>query len=187
MSSGLVSISTSKGLITTPRLLLRNWELSDLDDLHAVNSNPNVMRHFPTVMTKEETLAQLKRFQNHQDKEGFSYFAAELKETGECIGFIGMARQNYTAEFTPCVDIGWRLKESAWGKGYATEGAKACLEFAWNELKLQEVYAIAVPQNESSFHVMKKIGMHYYGDFFHQALVDYPELHRCKSYRIEAI
>lgn len=171
--------------IRTPRLLLRNWEPTDLDDLHAVNSNPNVMRHFPSVMTKEETAAQLERFRVHQAKEGFSYFAAEIRETGECIGFIGMARQTYESAFTPCVDIGWRLKESAWGNGYATEGAKACLEFAWNELKLPEVYAIAVLQNKPSFRVMEKIGMRYYGDFFHPALADYPEIQQCKTYRIK--
>lgn len=172
-------------MITTPRLLLRNWEPTDLNDLHAVNSNPNVMRHFPSVLSKEATSAQLQRFRDHQAREGFSYFAAELLETGECIGFIGMARQTYDAEFTPCVDIGWRLKESAWGNGYATEGAKACLEFARNKLDLTEVYAVAVSQNEPSFRVMEKIGMHYHGDFFHPLLASYPALQRCKVYRTE--
>lgn len=168
--------------ITTSRLHLRNWRAADLEDLHAVNANPNVMRYFPKTMTREETRGQLERFMHHHEQEGFTYFAAELRETGECIGFIGMCRQTYSAEFTPCVDIGWRLKESAWGKGYATEGAKACLEFARNSLGLSAVYAVATADNQPSFNVMKKIGMSYYGDFFHPSLADYPALHHCKAY-----
>ncbi|MEL6142471.1 MAG: GNAT family N-acetyltransferase, partial [Bacteroidota bacterium] len=89
------------------------------------------------------------------------------------------------ADFTPCIDIGWRLKKAHWGNGYATEGAQACLEYAWNKLDAVEIYAIAVEQNLPSIRVMQKIGMSYYGHFYHPNLAEYPHLHKCVAYRIE--
>lgn len=87
------------------------------------------MKHFPKPLTLIETKNFIYRLQNHFDTHGYNYFATEILSSRELIGFIGLAYQDYGAEFNPSTDIGWRLKKSAWNKGYATEGAKRCLEF----------------------------------------------------------
>ncbi|MEM9931038.1 MAG: GNAT family N-acetyltransferase [Bacteroidota bacterium] len=172
-------------LFTSDRLGFRNWTMNDLDDLYEMNSTPQVMRHFPATQRREECEAFILRAQRHFQEHGFNYYAVDHLASQECIGFTGLARQTYTAPFTPCTDIGWRLKEAHWGHGYATEGAKACLLHAKHELGLNEIFAVAVKQNEASINVMRKIGMQYHGNFFHPALKDHPELAECVVYRIE--
>ena len=105
-------------------------------------------------------------------------------ETGEFIGFIGFAYQAYETEFSPATDIGWRLKRSAWAKGFATEGAKRCLEYAFDELKLDYVIATCTKHNSDSEHVMRKIGMKRMGEFKHPKLKDYPDYEDCICYEI---
>ena len=125
--------------------------------------------------------------QKHFDKNGYTYFATNILENGEFIGFIGLAFQDYKSPFTPAVDIGWRLKKSAWGKGFATERAKRCLEFAFNELSLNEVIAVCTKNNLKSERVMQKIGMQKIGEFNHPKLKKYPELERYVCYVIEKL
>ena len=93
--------------------------------------------------------------------------------------------QTYEAPFTPITDIGWRLKKSAWGKGYATEGAKVCLDYAFKQLKLDSVASVCPTVNIPSENVMKKIGMTKQGTFKHPKLTDYPKLEECVWYKIE--
>ncbi|PHI20482.1 GNAT family N-acetyltransferase [Lewinellaceae bacterium SD302] len=171
---------------SSPRLIFRNWTPADVSAFQEVNGDPEVMAHFPSVLNETETAALIDRLTKHYSDHGFTYFAVELKESGEFIGFIGMARQTYEASFTPCVDIGWRLKRSAWGHGYATEGAVACLDFAWRVLGLDSVYAVAVAGNLPSIKVMRRVGMQYDHHFFHLALDDHPDLQKCAVYRIDA-
>lgn len=94
----------------------------------------------------------------------------EVKESKEFIGFIGFHRPSFEADFTPCIEIGWRLKRDAWGKGYATEGAKACLKYGFTELNFKEVYSFTAKINKPSEKVMKKIGMQYVKEFDHPKL-----------------
>ena len=101
----------------------------------------------------------------------------------EFIGFIGLMNQTYESHFTPCVDIGWRLRRSAWGQGYATEGALACLHFAQESLSLSEVVSVASVSNKASERVMQKIGMTKVGEFDHLLLLDFPELNPCLLYQ----
>lgn len=171
-------------LFTSERLGFRAWRTADLEDFHAVNSDPKVMEHFPATLSKAETAAFIERLQQHQLEHGHCYFATEELATGSLIGFIGLAYQGYEAYFTPCVDIGWRLRHSAWGKGYATEGAKACLAYGFNKLGLEEIFAVAVQPNTPSIRVMEKIGMRYDKAFKHPALAAYPALETCVVYRI---
>ena len=105
--------------------------------------------------------------------------------TKEFIGFIGLAYQDYQTEFTPAIDIGWRLKRSAWGKGYATEGAKRCLEFGFNTLDLNQIIATCAMDNLKSENVMQKIGMKQLGVFIHPELKEYPSYEQCKYYGIQ--
>ena len=143
------------------------------------------MEHFPKPLSKDETLHFIKRLQTHYNKNGYNYFATELLDTGELIGFIGLAHQDYKSDFTPAVDIGWRLKKSAWGKGFATEGAKKCLDFAFNTLKLDRVISVCTEKNHKSENIMKKIGMVKVGEFNHPKLKAYPEYEKCLCYEIK--
>jgi RimJ/RimL family protein N-acetyltransferase len=91
--------------------------------------------------------------------------------------------QNYPADFTPCVDIGWRLAKAQWGNGFASEGAKACLDYAKKTLKIEEIYSIAPKINLRSEKVMQKIGMQKVKEFKHPLLSDYPHLEDCVLYK----
>ena len=171
--------------IQTQRLGLRNWKKEDLEAMTAINQDSKVMQFFPNMPDRAATKAYIKRMQTQFAKSQYCYFAAEVLATKEFIGFIGIMYQDYEAAFTPCVDIGWRLKQTAWGKGYATEGAKACLEYAFNQLKIPKIYSVAPLINQPSIAVMKKIGMHQVSTFNHPALKQFPTLETCALYLIE--
>ena len=173
-------------LFTSNRLGFRKWNNEDIDDLYELCSDEKVMEHFPSVLSKKECEDFLQRLQDHYEKNGHSYFAVEVLDTGENIGFIGLALQDYESEFTPAVDVGYRLKTSAWGKGYATEGAERCLKHAFEDLNLDRVIATCVEQNIASEKVMKKIGMEKKGHFNHPKLKDNPDYRNCIWYELLA-
>lgn len=172
-------------MITTPRLLLRPWQKSDLAAMAEINADDRVMEFFPSTQTEEQTKEFIGRQHLQQKERGHCYFAAELRTTGRLIGFIGISYQNYDAHFTPCVDIGWRLHPDVWGQGLATEGAQACLTFAFEDLNLTEIVAVAVQQNMPSTRVMEKIGMTYHSSFDHPALAHRPDLKTCVLFTIK--
>ena len=171
-------------LFGSERLAFRTWIDSDLMAMHSISSDPEVMHYFPAVKTKEETKAFIQRMQIEFEQRKYCYFPTVLKATQEVIGFIGLAYQTYNAPFNPAVDIGWRLSKKHWGKGYATEGAKACLKYAFEKLELKEVISIATTANVPSTSVMKKIGMEHQYDFEHSLLLDYPKIKMCSLYSI---
>ena len=142
------------------------------------------MEHFPKPLTVKETAEFINRLQIHYTKYGFNYYATEILESGELIGFIGLAFQDYKTDFTPAADIGWRLKKSAWGNGFATEGAKKCLEFGFIELNLEKIISTCTEKNAKSEKVMKKIGMEKIGIFNHPKLKEFPEYEKCICYGI---
>jgi len=172
-------------IFQSQRLGFRPWAESDFEEFKRMNADPEVMRHSPGTLSEEQSEGFFQRLQDHYAKHGFCYFATDLLETGELIGFIGFAYQDYESEFTPAIDIGWRLKTSAWGKGYATEGAKRCLEYGFEKLGLASVISVCIVRNEPSENVMKKIGMMRQGIFNHPRLVDYPDLENCVCYKME--
>lgn len=173
-------------IIKTPRLGLRNWHYSDLATMADLNADPEVMEYFPKTQTIDQTSSFINRMQQHYEDHGFCYFAVDLLGNQEFIGFIGLLHQNYDAPFTPCIDIGWRLKRSSWGYGYATEGAAACLEFGFEKLGLKTIHSVASVSNTPSEKVMQKIGMKKLLKFDHPKLLDYLELKECVVYSIEA-
>ena len=170
---------------TSQRLGFRNWQQEDLDMFAEMNADPDVMEHFPNTLTREESAASLSKAIRHFNERNYTYFATEIIDTGELIGFIGLLYQEYNTIFTPATDIGWRLKKSAWGNGYATEGAKRCLKYAFNELNLSHIVSVCTIQNVKSENVMKKIGMKKMGGFLHPNLTLYPDYERCIWYRIK--
>ena len=175
----------SNYLFTSQRLGFRPWTPDDLEEFAAMNADPAVMEYFPKPLSREESAEFLDRLFKHQAKHGYCYFAAEVLKSRELIGFIGLASQSYSAPFTPAIDIGWRLKRSAWGNGYATEGAKRCLQFAFEDLQLEKVVSTCPRKNHRSELVMQKIGMKKAGEFDHPNLQEYPVLQKCVWYEIE--
>ena len=170
---------------TSARLGFRNWNDSDLDIMTTINADVDVMEHFPSIQSREVTLSFIERMQKQFVENGFCYYAVELLEKNEFIGFIGLSKQEYNAGFeTPFIDIGWRLKKSTWNKGYATEGAKRCLEYAFKTLKLKIIYAIVTSNNDKSMRVMEKIGMKKHSTFMHPLIADDSNLKECVAYKI---
>jgi len=170
-------------LFISQRLGFRNWEDDDISLMAAINRDPEVMKYFPDVKTFIETEDFTRRMQRQYAEKGYCYFAVETLANRQLIGFIGLSEQTFKAEFTPCIDIGWRLAKSAWGKGYATEGAKRCLEYAFDNLRIPEVNAIAPSVNQASINVMAKIGMKKIMDFEHPLLLKNTGLKNCVLYR----
>jgi len=163
---------------------LRPWTTDDIDAMAAISGDHDVMRYFPSVQDKQHVTGFVKRQIQQFDEKAYCYFATELRETRHLIGFIGISYQEYEAKFTPCIDIGWRLGRSHWGKGYATEGAKACLDYAFRTLNIKEIVSVAACINTPSIHVMKKLGMQHQYDFEHTLLTDYPHISKCSLYTI---
>jgi len=179
-----MKMRNSDYIFTTERLGFRNWKASDLDQMAHLNADPEVMKYFPSTVDRSHTKAYIERMQKQFDEKQYCYFAVERLDQKVFIGFIGLSYQTYDAPFTPCVDIGWRLAQEHWGKGFATEGAKACLNYAFNDMGIKTIFSVASIANKPSTNVMKKIGMVYDQSFDHPALVDTPELNPCVVYKI---
>ena len=156
----------------TKRLILREWQDSDLAPFIAMGQDPLVMEYFPSLLNPEESSAMIERVKLVFKESGFCFYACELKTSREFIGFIGLSAPKFQANFTPCVEIGWRIASKHWGKGYATEGALKCLEVGFNQFNLDEIVSFAVKDNYKSHNVMDKIGMQrdLSGDFLHPNL-----------------
>ena len=171
-------------IFTSNRLGFRNWEDTDLDKMLALNQDTEVMKFFPSIQDSLATASFIKRMQVEYSEYDYCYFVVELKSNSEFLGFIGISNQDYGDKLGKFVDIGWRLKKSAWGKGYATEGAKQCLIYAKKELRLPKLYAVAPKINLYSISVMKKIGMNKVKEFDHPKLIEYPRIKQCVLYEI---
>ncbi len=145
--------------IRTDRLLLRRWRPADRDPFVLMNGSPQVMEFFPAVLSPEETDAMISRIEDHFTRYGFGPWAAELRATGEFIGYVGLLIPSFIAAFTPCVEIGWRLAPAYWGGGLATEGARAVVQYGFESLWLPQIVSFTVVDNVRSRRVMTKIGM----------------------------
>jgi RimJ/RimL family protein N-acetyltransferase len=172
-------------LFTSSRLGFRNWEASDVHAFARLNADPEVMRYFPATLTREASKTFMKRLQGHFRETGYTYYATELLDSRELIGFIGLLQQDYVAPFTPATDIGWRLLREHWGQGYAAEGAKRCLHHAFDALGLNRVVSVCPKVNSPSELVMRKVGMQRQGEFEHPGLRDHPWLNPCIWYEIK--
>ncbi|HZU21120.1 MAG TPA: GNAT family N-acetyltransferase [Gaiellaceae bacterium] len=171
--------------LRTPRLLLRQWRDDDLEPFAALNSDPEVMEHFPRPHTREESDAFARRIREHIAAAGWGLWAVEVQASGEFVGFVGLAEPRFDAHFTPALEVGWRLERRAWGHGYATEGARAAVAFAFGGLGRDEVVSFTSATNTRSQRVMQRLGMtHDPADDFAHPLVDDPRLRRHVLYRL---
>ncbi len=162
----------------TPRLILRDWQEEDFPHFCAMNADPEVMRYFKSVLSESESLDLLNRIKEEISQSGYGLWAVEEKSSGEWAGFIGLHLIVFESSFTPCVEIGWRLKKSAQGRGLATEGAREVLDFARDKLALQGVYSFTSILNRPSENVMKKLGMEKIDEFDHPLIPEGHELRR---------
>ena len=170
-------------IVETPRLLLRDWRDSDAEPFRQLNADPEVMRYFLKPLSGAESEEFLDRIRAEIQSAGFGLYAAELKESGAFIGLLGFHVPTFVADFTPCVEIGWRLAREAWGHGYATEGASACLAYGFEQLGFDEVYSFTSVPNKPSQNVMQKIGMKFTGTFGHPKVEPGHPLHEHVLYR----
>lgn len=174
--------------IRTERLVLRNWEDRDRELFHRINSDDQVMEFFGLRRSRAESDELFDRLRNNAERDGFGFTAAELKDGGETIGFVGIVRTDlepFIAKGT--MEIGWRLAPEFWGKGYVTEAAEAWLAYAFDVVGEEEIVSFAVANNHRSTAVMQRLGMHYEPsrDFDHPRVPEsQPHLRRHVLFRL---
>jgi RimJ/RimL family protein N-acetyltransferase len=174
----------------TNRLLIRNWREDDVDLFHEINSDKDVMAFFPFRRDRQQSHDLLHVLKNRIEETGYGFFALEQKSDGKPLGFAGLALAN-VEPLLPAgsVEIGWRLATRYWGKGYATESAKALLHLGFTKRGLEEIVSFAVFNNQRSLSVMERIGMKPdpSRDFDHPKIPDtHPHLKRHSFYTISA-
>jgi RimJ/RimL family protein N-acetyltransferase len=170
--------------LKTHRLLLRQWRDADVAPWAAMNADPAVREFFPEVLTHEQSAASLAHFRAELDERGWGWWAVEVAATGEFVGFAGLDPVDEELPF-PGVEVGWRLARWAWGRGYATEAGRACLDHGFDALGLDEILAITAAGNERSRAVMRRLGMTYDpADDFEDPTVEAGPLRHSVVYRI---
>jgi len=152
--------------LRTDRLLLRRWRAADRAPFAALNADPVVMEHFPARLTRAESDAFVDRIDATFDQRGYGLWAVEVVDDyssegdiAEFAGYVGLVLADFEADFTPAVEIGWRLAAAYWGRGYAPEAARAVVAFGFDTLALDEIVSFTAVENVRSQRVMQKIGM----------------------------
>ena len=145
--------------LETQRLTIKPSTLEDLDDLYAIQSDPDVMQYIGQgVRTRSEVSEWLAKAIAHHQKHGFSFCSVFEKESKQLIGQAGLQYLSYD-EQQPDIEIGYRLKKQSWGKGYATELTKALIDWGFSNLPIDKLVAVINPANEKSRKVLEKAGM----------------------------
>lgn len=177
---------TAIATLETERLILRPWREADKPAFAALNADPEVMRHFPKLMTREESDTLAERIMTRMAERGWGSFAVEVKGAEPFIGFVGPNVPAYAIPCGPCVEVGWRLARSAWGRGYATEAARAAVDFAFRRLGLAELVSFTVVANQRSRQVMERLGMTHdpADDFDHPMIAEGHPMRRHVLYRL---
>ena len=149
--------------IRTARLLMRPWQDADRQPFAAMNADPEVMRYFPAPLTREQSDAFADRIEAHFAEHGYGHWALEVD--GAFIGFTGLAWATWASDFTPALEVGWRLARTAWGRGYASEAATAALVRGF--LEVDRIVSFTATANAPSERVMRRIGLEYVSVFDH--------------------
>ncbi len=145
--------------VESERLVLRPWRAADLDAYARICADPDVMRFLGdgSTMSREDAWRQMAAFAGHWSLRGFGTWAVEERDTGAMVGRVGL----HHPEGWPGLEVGWTLDRSVWGRGYATEGGRASLDFAWGELDAPHVISLIDPDNERSIAVAARLGESY--------------------------
>lgn len=173
--------------VRTERLLLRRWLDSDREPFAQLTADTEVMRFFPAPLTREQSDGLAARADALFDLHGYGLWALERLDTGEFIGFTGLAPMPSGIPGAGGVEVGWRLAQSAWGQGFATEAAMAALRFGFDALGLAEVNSITAVVNIRSRRVMERLGMRPAGEFDHPRLAPGSGIRRHVRYRLPAL
>ncbi len=179
-------VSAIPNEIRTDRLILRRWRDDDLEPFARLNADPEVMEYLPGALDRAASDALVARIRTHFDQHGFGLWAVDVPGVASFVGYAGLAVPRFTVAFTPCVEVGWRLAREHWGHGYATEAARAALEFGFTTGGLDEIVSFTVPANVRSTAVMDRLGMTHdpADDFDHPLLPDGHPLKRHVLYRL---
>jgi len=162
--------------LNTSRLILRRWQDEDLEPFARLNADDRVTQYLLHRLTRAQSDAMVVRINAHFEREGFGLWAVEAPGVAPFVGAVGLVVPSFTAPFTPCVEIGWRLDPAFWGRGFASEAARAALAFGFQTAGLSEIVSFTVPANGRSRAVMQRLGMvHSPADDFDHPLV--PEDH----------
>jgi len=146
--------------LTTDRLTLRGWRDEDLDDYAEITADPEVMRFMDGVIDRAQTWREMAVFAGHWALRGYGIWVVERE--GALIGRIGL----WQPDGWPGLEVGWLLGREAWGRGYATEAARASIEFAWGELRADRLISLIDPENVASQRVAERLGMRPHGDHY---------------------
>lgn len=170
---------------TTPRLIARHWCIDDLAPFSQLNGCATIMKYFPASLSKQQSDELALEIQARIDKNGYGFWAVEEKSSQEFIGFVGLNHPQINTDFTPCLEIGWRLDSKFWGKGYATEAALAALHYAFTNTQEKAVFSFTATVNRPSERVMLRIGMrNTQQNFFHPSVPKDSHLSEHILYRI---
>ncbi|MDT0449102.1 GNAT family N-acetyltransferase [Streptomyces hesseae] len=155
------TLRTSTPRLTTPRLTLRRWREDDVEPMAAINADPEVMRWIGdgSVRDRAETVARIAAWEREWEEYGVGLFAVEDRESGRFVGFAGLSVPTFLPEILPAVEIGWRFGKDFWGRGLATEAARAVLDFALRDRGLARLVSVHAVGNDASEGVMRKLGM----------------------------
>jgi RimJ/RimL family protein N-acetyltransferase len=145
--------------LQTERLLLRRWRESDRERFAVMNADPIAMEYMISPLTREQSDAFADRIETHFVEHDFGLWAVEMPSDAPFIGFVGLSIPRFDAHFMPAVEIGWRIDRDYWGRGLATEAARAALADGFGRLGLKEIVSFTVPANVRSIRVMEKLGM----------------------------
>jgi ribosomal-protein-alanine N-acetyltransferase len=177
---------TAPSALRTERLALRRWRGADREPFAALNADPTVMERLATTLTRDESDAFVDRIERGFEERGFGLWAVEVIEGPSFVGFVGLNVPSFEAEFTPCVEVGWRLARDAWGHGYATEVARAAIADGFTRVGLDEIVSFTTPGHTRSRAVMERLGMTHdpADDFGHPSFPEDHPLHDHVLYRL---
>lgn len=174
-----------KQYIETSRLILRSWKEEDIAEFARLNSDERVMGYFLKMLSYDETMDFYNRIQAEFEAYGFGLYAVEEKQSNAFIGYVGLHNVTFDVDFAPAVEIGWRLLPEFWNRGYATEAASACLNYAATRLHQNEICSFTSLLNKPSERVMQKIGMNRIKEFDHPLVEPTHRLCRHVLYTIQ--
>lgn len=156
----VASLSSQEKTITTARLVLRQFRESDFDEYAEMFADEDVMRYLHKPLTRNEAWRNMAMVLGHWQLRGFGPWAVEEKTSGAMIGRIGC----WCPEGWPGCEVGWMLRRNFWGKGFATEGARAAMEYAFDFLQWPSALSVIHPENFASQRVAMKLGESFESD-----------------------
>ena len=176
------------GELSTARLVLRRWRDADVDEMAAINADPDVMQHFVAPLTREQTARTIAGYEASFAQRGFGPWAVEVAASGQLIGFIGLLPVRFNAHFTPAVHLTTKFAAHSWRQHYASEAAHEVLRDGFERVGLVEVVAFTSRRNEPSWRGMAAIGMTHDAadDFAHPDLAEGHPLRDQVLYRIRS-